>query len=227
VIVFGIAAAVCWAAPAPSATIKSLPGKNGGVVITLSCQIITRDSGIFISETQRANAAGKSVENVQLNSAGGRLIEGVKLAAAVREAKISTTVGQGAVCASACFLVFAAGDPTFVSDGARIGVHKAADKDGRETMLSGAATGWGPILMEIVLTLIIGLAVAGVVFVLGQSLIASKSRSDLVPQQPEPLVFDRATPNVASEGFGTIDESEKTTNLMATPKKVRPEPAVS
>jgi hypothetical protein len=139
-IVFGIAAAVCWAAPAPSATIKSLPGKNGGVVITLSGQIITGDSDIFISEIQRANAAGKSVENVQLNSAGGRLIEGVKLAAAVREAKISTTVGQGAVCASACFLIFAAGDPKFVGDGARIGVHKASEKGGRETMSSGAAT---------------------------------------------------------------------------------------
>jgi hypothetical protein len=42
-------------------------------------------------------------------------------------------------------------------------------------------SGWGPILMEILLALIIGLAVAGVVFVLGKSLIASKSSSDPVP----------------------------------------------
>ena len=139
-IAFGIVAALCWSTPASSATIKSLPGKHGGVVITLSGQIITGDSDAFISEIQHAHAAGKSVENVQLNSGGGRLVEGVKLAAAVREAKISTSVDQGAVCASACFLIFAAGDPKFVGDGARIGVHKASEKGGRETTSSGAAT---------------------------------------------------------------------------------------
>jgi hypothetical protein len=67
-IAFGIVAALCWSTPASSATIKSLPGKHGGVVITLSGQIITGDSDAFISEIQHAHAAGKSVENVQLNS---------------------------------------------------------------------------------------------------------------------------------------------------------------
>jgi hypothetical protein len=139
-VAFGIAAAFCWAAPASPAIIKSVPGKHGGVIITLSGPITAGDSDTLNNEIQQANAAGKSIENVQLNSGGGRLIEGVKLAAAIREAKISTTVDQGAVCASACFLIFAAGDPKFVSDGARIGVHKASEKDGRETMSSGVAT---------------------------------------------------------------------------------------
>ena len=139
-IVLGMAAAICSGAPVSAAIVKSVPGNHGGVVITLSGQIVTGDSDTLISEIQRANAAGKSVERVQLNSGGGRLIEGIKLAAAVREAKISTAVGQGEVCASACFLIFAAGDRKFAGDGARIGVHKASDKDGRETVLSGAAT---------------------------------------------------------------------------------------
>jgi hypothetical protein len=138
--VLGIAIAVCWGEPVSSAIIKSSAGKHGGVVITLSGPIITGDSDIFIREVKQANAAGKSVENVQLNSGGGRLTEGVKLAATIKEAGISTVVGQGAVCASACFLIFAAGDPKFVGDGARVGVHKASDKDGRETMSSGVAT---------------------------------------------------------------------------------------
>jgi hypothetical protein len=139
-IFLGIAVAVCWGELASSATIKSLPGKHGGVVIQLSGQIITGDSEIFISEVKQAHAAGKSVENIQLNSAGGKLIEGIRMAAAIKEARISTAVGEGAVCASACFLIFAAGDPKFVGDGARIGVHKASDRGGRETMLSGLAT---------------------------------------------------------------------------------------
>jgi hypothetical protein len=62
--------------------------------------------------------AGKLVARVQLNSAGGRLVEGAKLAATIRLAKISTFVGSGAVCASACFLAFAAGDPKSAVPGA-------------------------------------------------------------------------------------------------------------
>jgi hypothetical protein len=61
--------------------IKSLPGKHGGVIITLSGPIMAGDADTFNNEIQQANAAGKSVENVQLNSVGGRLIEGIKLAA--------------------------------------------------------------------------------------------------------------------------------------------------
>src|SRR6266446_7380912 len=93
-IFLGIAVAVCCGAPASSAAIKSLPGKHG-VVIQISGQIADGDADAFISEVKRANAAGKVVENVQLNSSGGKLLEGVKLAAAIREGKISTSVAQG------------------------------------------------------------------------------------------------------------------------------------
>ncbi|MBR1251470.1 hypothetical protein JQ609_31705 [Bradyrhizobium sp. AUGA SZCCT0169] len=139
-IFLGMAAALCWGASASSATIKSLPGKHGGVTIQISGRFTTGDADAFISEVKQATAAGKYIENVQLDSAGGKLLEGVKLAGAIREGKISTTVGQGAVCASACFLAFAAGDPKFVDHSAQIGVHKASHEGGRETVLSGVAT---------------------------------------------------------------------------------------
>jgi len=139
-ILLGMAFAVYLGGPASSATIKSLPGKNGRVVIQISGQIAPGDADIFISVVKQANAAGKAVESVQLNSSGGKLFEGARLAAAIKFGKMSTTVAQGAVCASACFLAFAAGDPKFVGYGALIGVHKASDKDGRETEASGAAT---------------------------------------------------------------------------------------
>jgi hypothetical protein len=139
-IFLGMAVAVWWGAPASSATVKSLPGKHGGVIIQISGQITAGDADAFINEVKQATAAGKAVENVQLNSTGGKLLEGVKLAGAIREERIATTVGQGAVCASACFLAFAAGDPKFADPGAQIGVHKASEKGGRETALSGVAT---------------------------------------------------------------------------------------
>lgn len=140
VIVLGIAVAVCGGAPVSAATIKTHASKNGGVTITLSGPITFGDSDTFTRELQQATDAGKAVETVQLDSGGGRLVEGVKLATAIKDAGISTSVGPGDVCASACFLIFAAGATKFLGDGARVGVHKASDKDGRETTSSGAAT---------------------------------------------------------------------------------------
>jgi len=64
----------------------------------------------------------------------------VKLADAIRFGKVSTNVGKKAVCASACFLVFAAGSTKFASYGAQIGVHGASDIGGNETVQSNAAT---------------------------------------------------------------------------------------
>src|SRR6266404_6617953 len=139
VIFLGLAIAVCCAEQASSATIRSIPAKRG-VIIEISGQITDGDADVFIGEVKRANASGKTVENVQLNSTGGKLVEGAKLATAIRQGKISTAVGQGAVCASACFLAFAAGDPKFAGDGARIGVHRASLKGGQETVLSEAVT---------------------------------------------------------------------------------------
>src|ERR1700730_2360410 len=53
---------------------------------------------------------------------------------------MATNVGQGATCASACFLVFAAGESKFANYSAQIGVHGASDEKGAETVQSGAAT---------------------------------------------------------------------------------------
>jgi hypothetical protein len=136
----GIAVAFCLGASASAATIKILPGKHGGVIIQLYGKITSGDADAFISQVKQANDSGKAVENVELNSAGGKLIEGLRLAEAIKAGKISTAVGPRAVCASACFLAFAAGDQKFVGEGALIGVHKASENGSRETELSGAVT---------------------------------------------------------------------------------------
>jgi hypothetical protein len=68
------------------------------------------------------------------------VLAGVKLSEAVRFAKVATNVGQGATCASACFLIFAAGETKYANYNAQIGVHGASDERGHETVSSGAAT---------------------------------------------------------------------------------------
>ncbi len=74
------------------------------------------------------------------NSPGGSVLEGVKLADVVRDEKIATSVSGTAKCASACFMVFAAGSEKYVSYTAQVGVHGASDEHGRETAQSSAAT---------------------------------------------------------------------------------------
>jgi hypothetical protein len=127
-------------APASAAVLKTSTTKDGRIVVSISGEITDGDTDALRSAIKIANDAGKLVSSVRLNSPGGSLYEGAKLAETVRVAKIATNVGQGATCASACFLIFAAGEAKFANYTAQIGVHGASDESGAETMQSGAAT---------------------------------------------------------------------------------------
>jgi hypothetical protein len=119
---------------------KSSTTKDGRIVVSISGEITEGDTEAFKSAVKAANDAGKLVTSLRLNSIGGNLLEGAKLSEAVRFAKVATNVGQGATCASACFLIFAAGETKFANYTAQIGVHGASDQSGEETVQSGAAT---------------------------------------------------------------------------------------
>ena len=130
----------CGAYPATAADLKSAALKDGRIVISISGELSEGDTDGFKAIVKSANDAGKFVSSVRLNSPGGSLLEGVQLAEIVKFAKMATNVGQGAKCASACFLVFAAGETKFANYTAQIGVHGASDQSGQETTQSGAAT---------------------------------------------------------------------------------------
>jgi hypothetical protein len=140
VIPFGMLVAVLIGYPASAAVLKSTATKDGRIVVSISGEIIEGDTDGFKAAIKTANDAGKLVTSVRLNSPGGNLLEGVKLAEAVRFAKMATNVGDGATCASACFLIFAAGATKFANYSAQIGVHGASDDAGQETAQSSAAT---------------------------------------------------------------------------------------
>lgn len=139
-ILLALASALMFGAPAAAATIKTVPGKAGHVMIHLAGRIEPGDSDAFLAALRKASAADKRIDGVQLNSLGGRLVEGALLAATIKAAHLPTIVVDGARCASACFLAFAAGESKSAAAGAFIGVHKAAERGGRETLRSGAAT---------------------------------------------------------------------------------------
>lgn len=117
---------------ASAAEIKATPAKDNRVLITVNGELSQGDADIFKATVKAANDNGKFVSNIRLNSIGGNLVEGVKLADAVRFGKISTNVGKNAVCASACFLIFAAGSTKYANYTAKIGVHGASDQAGEE-----------------------------------------------------------------------------------------------
>ena len=103
----GLALSVSIAA---AAEIKSFNLKDDSVEISISGSIAPGDADLLKARIKEANDAGKLVTSLRLNSEGGNLVESVRLADAVRFAKMSTNVGQSATCASACFLIFAAGE---------------------------------------------------------------------------------------------------------------------
>ncbi len=87
----------------------------------------------------RTLPAGTRIAGLSLDSPGGDLEEGLRLAAAIHDARLATVVGEGAKCASACFIAFAAGAHLFASTTALVGVHSASYA-GLDTVDAQAAT---------------------------------------------------------------------------------------
>ena len=65
--------------------------------------------------------SARPVAGIRLNSVGGSMLEGARLAAVIQNAKVATVVTSGATCAAACFLAFVAGSQKFVSVSATVG----------------------------------------------------------------------------------------------------------
>lgn len=74
-------------ASAHSATVSSIVKKDGKVPLTLDDEIFEGDSEKVKSIIKSANDAGRLVSGIRLNSKGGNLLEGVKIAEVVRYGK--------------------------------------------------------------------------------------------------------------------------------------------
>jgi hypothetical protein len=124
----------------PAATLSHFTTKERREVIVLTGEITMGDADRFVAIVKETNDASREVSGLRLNSPGGDLVEGAKLADAVRFAKVATVVVTKTTCASACFIVFAAGSEKFVGYGAQVGVHGASTSSGQDTVDSKAAT---------------------------------------------------------------------------------------
>jgi hypothetical protein len=109
-------------------------------IVALNGDIANGNAGAVEALIKAANDGGRLISAIRLDSPGGSLTEAIQLADLIRRAKLPTIVAAGSHCASACFIVFAAGIEKFASYDAAIGVHGASDRFGHETARTEAAT---------------------------------------------------------------------------------------
>ncbi len=134
------ASVLCWlAGSAHAGSLTSVVDQRGRLILALDGEIAAGDGDALKLMLHGAEAAGHQVKEIHLNSRGGSLAVGAKIAAIVRRSGMKTVVEQDRLCASACFLVFAGGSARIAGPGARIGVHRASD-DGADTEEARAST---------------------------------------------------------------------------------------
>jgi hypothetical protein len=126
--------------PVSGAEVERHAGADKTVAISIAGEIVEGDAEALRLEIRRARFANYSISEIELNSIGGSLYEGTSLAKVVRASSLSTRVAESNICASACFLVFAAGSTKSVQNGARVGVHAATTASGDNTQISIRAT---------------------------------------------------------------------------------------
>jgi hypothetical protein len=113
--------------PGVAAEIKVLPSADKPATILLTGKLLNGDADKFQSLLKQMAGHGRVNVVLGLNSPGGLADEGLKIASAVNGIGIATWVAEGAVCASSCFIIFAAGTQKFAQKGARIGTHSARE----------------------------------------------------------------------------------------------------
>lgn len=94
-----------------------------GDTVTIKGPIVSGD------ESDLRHLLDEGYARISLNSPGGLLLTGVAMADEIQAHHASVSVASGAICASACFLLFAAGEHRTYETGARIGVHSVTSSD--------------------------------------------------------------------------------------------------
>ena len=108
-------------AHANAMTFATYTTSNGAQGARLSGELVHGDADRFAALIER----NPNISVVSLESPGGFVNEGHKIARMVRDRGIHTRVASGVTCESACFEIFAAGTHRIVGTNAQVGVHRA------------------------------------------------------------------------------------------------------
>ena len=116
-----------------AATFTPIGTKNQGVTLIVSGRLDQNDGSKFASSVKQTELMGASVTAVSLNSPGGAVLAGAAIARLVKEKRMISQVADGNLCASACFMIFAAGKERQSGKNSQIGVHSAVEPGLGET----------------------------------------------------------------------------------------------
>ena len=120
--------------PAAAATFTPYRMHDNEVGIWVRGRIERGDAYKFMTMVNFVARIGGRVVFVDLNTPGGNATAGLDIANLIHASGYDTMVYPGSTCASACSLIFFAGRRKILGAGARIGVHRAAYRDGAEFM---------------------------------------------------------------------------------------------
>ncbi len=113
-------------APSAGMEISRIANCNGGDVLKLRGDIKAGDYVKFRSQF----GGERRIVGLDLDSPGGSLQEGVRIAMLARQKRLSTYVAKG--CDSACAFIFLLGRKRYASGEAKIGVHAVGNNYGSE-----------------------------------------------------------------------------------------------
>lgn len=125
--VLSCVAGLAWGPGAAAAVIDAYPGEHNTTAIHLDGEIIPGDANRLAYVVHEARLAGRRVDVLRLDSKGGDLIEGLRLADVVSSLGLTTVIPGRDICASACFFPFAAGVRRMASPDGRVGVHGVSE----------------------------------------------------------------------------------------------------
>jgi hypothetical protein len=123
-------AALALLAVAPAHAMSFKLGKTtaGLSVVVASGDIVRGDARRLARALERAERDGHGTRRLYLESAGGIVLEALKMAEIMRNVDVSTIVRKGKVCASACAsILFVAGKYRTVEKGGMLAIHSCFD----------------------------------------------------------------------------------------------------
>lgn len=122
--------ALAVACPSRAMDFKRESTPDGSVIIAAGGTIEVGDHLKLVGFLEAI--AGSPLIGYSISSPGGNLMEGEQIAEMIHAQQVAVAVPSGAMCASACFLLFAAAAHRIAAPDALIGVHSASDGQGAE-----------------------------------------------------------------------------------------------
>ena len=94
---------------------------NGRAILLIEGNLELGDEESVARKLRQTN-----VQEIWLNSNGGRLVTGIGIGRVIRSSKLATRIPRNATCASSCVFAFVGGIVREVDESARVGVHMAS-----------------------------------------------------------------------------------------------------